>query len=125
MVVTKKTQLKTNLPLWQRIAAFFSFVALASALLAPSALLAEEVRTGKLGGLCTITSVASGDQTDGDSADLPVHCDACAASGGVLPEGSKPSVVVAAKQTGVAAGLLLHLPAHIDGLPPSRGPPAI
>ena len=121
----QKSQLKRTLPLWRRIAAFFSFLALASALLAPSALLAQDVRTGKLGGLCGASLLTSGDLADAGDALLQVHCDACSASFGALPEGFSQSVVVAAKQTGAAVGSLADLPAHMEGLPPSRGPPAI
>ena len=37
-----------------------SFLAVVSALIAPASMLAEEVRTGKLGGLCSLSKAVDG-----------------------------------------------------------------
>jgi hypothetical protein len=114
---------KLKLPLWQRIAAFFSFVALASALLAPSALLAKEVRTGKLGGLCGTSSVLIGDQGAADAASPQSHCDACGSSGAVLFHGAKQPFADAAEQVTLKADGKREVLAR-EGEPACiRGPP--
>ena len=100
---------------------FLSFVAVLSALIAPASMLAEEVRTGKLGGVCLVNN-AGGDTGD-DTAPSNAHCDACGSLVFVLPPyaaqplPSDPGLQV--------AGVLLSfdLAARISGLPPSRGPP--
>lgn len=123
MNVHAKSPLKLTLPMWQRIAAFFSFLALASALLAPSALLAEEVRTGKLGGLCGFSSVASGVQGDADSDAVQTHCNACGSSAAVLFQVVKRFVADTLEQVTLKAGGQREVFAR-EGEPAwIRGPP--
>ena len=109
--------------MWQRIAAFFSFLALASALLAPSALLAEEVRTGKLGGLCGASSFSSGEQGDADAALPQTHCDLCGSSQSLLLPRVKQPFVDAAQQVTRKAGEQRGLFASLAELASIRGPP--
>ena len=109
------------LPLWKRVAAFLSFVAVLSALVAPAAMLAEEVRTGKLGGVCLVNTSLD---VSGDAVPAGSHCDSCGSLAFVLP----PFVVQALPSNpGHHVGdvlLSFDLAARISGLPPSRGPPS-
>ena len=109
--------------MWQRIAAFFSFVALASALLAPSALLAEEVRTGKLGGLCGISGVSGAEQGDADGAPPQNHCDACGSSAKVLFQVVKHAVADTSVQGTFRAGGQREVFPHASEPACIRGPP--
>jgi hypothetical protein len=92
-------------------------------LLAPVSMLAEDVRTGQLGGLC---SVAGGNQPGNDDASpANGHCALCGSTGlGLLPlyqVDAGPAVVsamVVAFQNGVRS-------AALSGLPFSRGPPVL
>ncbi|MBC7610498.1 MAG: hypothetical protein H7228_13165 [Polaromonas sp.] len=77
--------------LWVRFAAFLTFVAVVSAWVAPWSMLAEDVRTGKLGGVCSLTAPVSGISSVGNAgnSDAPAgsqHCDVCASSGLALPQ---------------------------------------
>ena len=108
--------------MWQRVAAFFSFLAIAGALLAPGSMLAEEVRTGKLSGLCAASTSAA----DAGIADIlaeNTHCDSCGSLAFTLPSFTaqglcgKPDGRIS--QVRPAFGLAVL----VAGLPPSRGPP--
>ena len=128
-----KNPSKLKLPMWQRVVAFFSFLALASALLAPSAMLAEEVKTGKLGGLCSVANSSGywpGSENafgvgSGDALQTGVHCDLCSPSSlallpsclALVPAQSTPKPVTFFGRAGVVS-------ATIPGLPPGRGPPS-
>lgn len=114
--------------MWARLAAFLSFLAVLSALLAPVSMLAEEVRTGKLGGLCGASKTSSTinlDAGDGGAAQAGLHCDWCASLGTALPP-LPVSVIPCFPGQQVAT---LDYPAHtavtVTGLPFSRGPPAL
>ena len=79
-------------PLWSRFAAWLAFLAVFSALLAPVATLAEDVRTGQLGGLC---SVAGSNQAGSDDASpAGGHCDLCGSAGLGLPRSTGPMQVL-------------------------------
>lgn len=110
-------------PLWARLAAWLGFVAVFAALLAPVSMLAEDVRTGQLGGLC---SAASGAQPAGDDASpANGHCDLCGSGGLVLPPLEQAATCSA---TVTAMALVFDdavRSAHSPGLPFSRGPPAV
>lgn len=117
-------------PLWARFAAWLGFLAVFSALLAPVSMLAEEVRTGKLGGLCSVASQASsagalGSSGTDDASLTTGHCDLCGSLGLGLPPLPQTKVVSAA----VTAMAVVHddavRSASSPGLPFSRGPPAI
>lgn len=117
-------------PLWARFAAWLGFLAVFSALLAPVSLLAEEVRTGKLGGLCSVGAVAGtaggldGAGTD-DTSLSAGHCELC----GSLNLGLPPPRSTDLPSTAVTAMAIVFQDAvrsaSSPGLPFSRGPPAL
>jgi hypothetical protein len=112
--------------LWARFAVWLSFLAVLSALAAPASLLAKEVRSGKLGGLCSASQgMGSPQQGDAEETLHAGHCDLCSASALLLP----PSHVSArwtdpARQL-VRVAALAHHARLVTGLPFSRGPPAL
>jgi hypothetical protein len=116
----------STLPLWKRFAAFLSFLAVLAALVAPASMLAEEVRTGKLGGVCMVNTAAntavdgSGDVTPKGS-----HCDMCGSFALVLPPFGAQAIPSQPGQQVAGIDLPFDLAAAISGLPPSRGPPAL
>lgn len=114
---------KLKMPIWQRIAAFFSFVALISALLAPSAMLAEELRTGKLGGVCQVNTAVDAGSTD--TALAAEHCDSCSSLAFVTPAFTSQNLPGLSGQMVIGVPLPFDLAARISGLPPSRGPPSL
>ena len=113
----------STLPLLKRIAAFLSFVAVMSALIAPAFALAEEVRTGKLGGVCSVSTSLGGGGSSGDAAPVGSHCDSCGSLAFALPPFAAPALP--SKPSHNVAGVVLSfdLAALVEGLPPSRGPP--
>lgn len=117
-------------PLWARFAAGLGFLAVLSALLAPVSMLAEEVRTGKLGGLCSVGAVASAsgvmDDTGTDDTSLNTgHCDLCGSLGLGLPP-LLPTDVFPAAVTAMAVVFQDAVrSASSPGLPFSRGPPVL
>jgi hypothetical protein len=117
-------------PLWARFAAWLGFLAVFSALLAPVSLLAEDVRTGKLGGLCSVASQtgaagAPGSSGSDDSSLTTGHCDLCGSLGlGLLPLPQTEVVSAAVTTTAVVFDDAVRS-ASSPGLPFSRGPPAI
>ena len=114
------------LPLWKRIAVFLSFLAVVSALVAPAAMLAEEVRTGKLGGVCLVNTAAN-TAVDGSGDVTPTgsHCDLCGSLALVLPPFTAQTILSQPGQQVAGIDLPFDLAAAISGLPPSRGPPAL
>lgn len=106
------------LSLWRRVAAFLSFLAVLSALIAPATMLAEEVRTGKLGGICLVN-------TGGDTAPASSHCDMCGSFALVLPAFAVQALPSQPGQRVAGVYLPFDLAAAISGLPPCRGPPAL
>ena len=98
-----------------------------SALLAPVSLLAEQVRTGKLGGICSL-SAASGKVADAGSGDTPhagSHCDLCGGPGWLLPPLVVRAIACVAGQQVAGAALPADVAVRPPGLPFSRGPPAL
>ena len=98
-----------------------------SALIAPASMLAEEVRTGKLGGVCNVFASLSG-QGDGDAGSASQtgnHCDLCSSPSLVPPP--LHSVAAHGLPTGdhlAAFDRGIVLSAAVPGLPPGRGPPS-
>jgi len=112
--------------LWRRLATFLSFLAVLSALVAPSSMLAEEVRTGKLGGLCLVnTASATAADMAGDAAQAGSHCDMCGSFALFLPPFTAQTLPTQPDQQLAGIDLSFDLAARISGLPPSRGPPAL
>ncbi len=116
--------------MWTRLATWLSFLAVAAALWAPVSMLAQDVRTGKLGGVCTVNTfgAASADGTapaDGDAAQSGMRCDLCGSLALVLPVLPAVAVPCFAGNEVVAADFPAASSAAIPGLPFSRGPPAL
>jgi hypothetical protein len=114
--------------LWVKVASWLGLLAVFSALVAPATMLAEEVRTGKLGGLCSAQSrVASDPASSGETAlQAGTHCDWCSSVG------LAPPPLLSLAMLSMAPGPCLGLPdspanraASITGLPFSRGPPLL
>lgn len=124
--VSNLPSLRSTLPLWRRVAAFLSFLAVLSALVAPAAMLAEEVRTGKLGGVCLVNTAAN-TAVDGSGDVTPTgsHCDMCGSFALVLPPFTAQAIPSQPGQQVAGIDLPFDLAAAISGLPPSRGPPAL
>jgi hypothetical protein len=102
-----------------------------SALLAPVSMLAEEVRTGQLGGLCSVGSaVAAASGMDGSGSDDPAalaagHCELCGSLGLGLPPQQHADSFPAAVTAMAAVFQDAVRAASSPGLPFSRGPPAL
>jgi hypothetical protein len=115
--------------LWARIAAFLSFLAVMSALVAPVSMLAEEVGTGKLGGICTVNTAAQGspdgDYAGGSSTKAGSHCELCGSLGLALPPLPVASVPCDPGTQVADAWAPAHRAESVSGLPFSRGPPAL
>ncbi len=117
-------------PFWARFAAWLGFLAVFSALLAPVSMLAEEVRTGKLGGLCSagaVTAMAGALDGSGsdDSSSTASHCELCGSLGLGLPPLQQAEVFPAAVTAMAAVFHDAVLSASSPGLPFSRGPPSL
>jgi hypothetical protein len=112
--------------LWARFAAGLSFLAILSALAAPVSLLAQDVGSGKLGGLCYAEPVTvSTLQGEPESSHPGGHCSLCASSGlAPLPLAVFSQAPILSYQLA-----LLMVPsdreAIVIGLPFSRGPPVL
>ena len=115
------------LAVWARLAAFLSFLAVLSALLAPVSMLAEEVRTGQLGGICGVKAASSGnpDSGSGDAPQPGSHCDLCGALGWALPPLTISVSPCFAGQQVAAADFPADATTAVTGLPFSRGPPTL
>ena len=113
-----------------RLAAFLSFLAVLLALLSPISRLAEEVRSGKLGGVCspnTQTASTPDAGTSGESG-TPVtssHCDVCGSLAFALPLLAVVTIPSFPGSHVAAATLPVDVAASSIGLPFSRGPPAL
>ncbi len=121
-LVFNQSSSSPTLPLWKRIAAFLSFVAVLAALVAPSVTLAEEVRSGKLGGICLVNTAMDG---SGEGAPLGSHCDSCSSLAFAMPAFTVQTLPSRPNQQLAGIDLPFDLAAAISGLPPSRGPPAL
>lgn len=121
-LIVYRNSIPLTSPLWKRVAAFLSFVAVLLALVAPAITLAEEVRTGKLGGLCLANKAAG---NNGDVTPAGPHCDTCGSLAFVLPPFAQQALPSQPSQHVAGADLPFDLAARISGLPPSRGPPAL
>lgn len=110
-----------------RLGAFLSFLAVLAALLAPLSLLAEEVRTGKLGGICSASTALAGHGDDGPG-QAPFahgHCNGCGSSVLALPPLPASGIPCFPGFEVADLALPADLPATITGLPFSRGPPRL
>ena len=98
-----------------------------SALWAPVSMLAQDVRTGQLGGICSVnTDLASTSGAgSGDAPQTGAHCDLCSSPGWVLPPLAAFTIPNCPGQQVAAADFSANLATAIPGLPFSRGPPAL
>ena len=96
-----------------------------SALLAPVSLLAEEVRTGKLGGICSLRADSDNiaDGGAGQALNAGTHCDLCGAPGWLLPPLAVCAIPCFAGQQVADADFPADVAVRPPGLPFSRGPP--
>ena len=109
-----------------RVATWLGLLAVLSALVAPATRLAEEVRTGKLCGLCSAQSLVAGNPASGGDAALQAgsHCDWCSSAGLAPPPLWALAVLPTAPTGHVAEGKFSADPAaSVTKLPFSRGPP--
>jgi hypothetical protein len=124
------TNTATARPLWARLAAWGGLLAVFSALLAPVSMLAEDVRTGQLGGVCGAGSAAAftgaqgGTGSDESPLAASMHCDLCCSFALGLPP-HHPSGHTAAIPEMVAVFDATFQHTYSLGLPFSRGPPAV
>jgi hypothetical protein len=108
------------------VAAFLGFLAVLSALVAPASMLAEEVRTGQLGGIChVLNAFPDGTSDTGDAPQAGAHCDLCGALGWALPPTAVAAIPCFAGQQVALVDFPSDVAATIPGLPFSRGPPAL
>lgn len=112
------------------MAAWLGFLAVLSALLAPVSMLAEEVRTGKLGGICTVATASTGSQPasggEGEhQAGSGSHCDWCGSSGVMAAHWPVSAYFPSLDHSVSAVALATVFPASPLGLPFSRGPPPV
>ena len=108
-----------------RLGVFLSFLAVLAALLAPLSLLAEEVRTGKLGSICSASGALAGHGDDGAGQAPPAHshCDWCSSLGLALPPLPVSRIPCFPGFQVADLALSVDPAAAITGLPFSRGPP--
>lgn len=113
--------------MWARLAAWLGFLAVLSALAAPVSMLAEEVRTGQLGGLCSAgkAPAAQADADEGAALQAGAHCDWCGSMGLALPPLPLAVVSFAPADSQLAVQAFAPRGAFDTGLPFSRGPPAL
>ena len=128
--VTHPAPARQRPSLWARIAAFLSFLAVVSALVAPVSMLAEEVRTGKLGGICSLNTGSQGNQDGADTGSGSVsktgsHCELCGSLGLALPPLPLASIPCDPGSSVADASAPAHRAESVSGLPFSRGPPAL
>lgn len=95
-------------------------------------MLAQDVRSGKLGGICTLSNLAASSAELGDlgglgNGDAPAdsHCDLCGLLGLVLPALPVASLPCDPGTQVADASSPAHLAESVPGLPFSRGPPAL
>ncbi len=112
--------------MWIRFAACFSFLAVLAALAAPVSLLAQDVASGKFGGLCYAEPVLDVlQQGETEAAHPGAHCSLCASTGlALLP------LAVFTQAPVLSYELALRMAPSdraviVSGLPFSRGPPVL
>lgn len=119
---------RPTLPIWKRLAAWLAFLAVLSALWAPVSMLAQDVQTGKLGGICSVNTASShagSDSTDDDAASTGLRCDLCGSMGLVLPPLAAAPAPCFSGTVVAVADVPASIGAAVPGLPFSRGPPLL
>ena len=110
------------------MAAFLSLLAVASALFTPVAQLVEDVRTGRLGGVCSAgKSAVAGTGSGlalGTTAEEHAHCDLCGSLALALPPITAQPIPTKPNRLLARAAPPSELARFGLGLPYSRGPPS-
>ena len=108
-----------------------AFLAVLSALWAPVSMLAQEVRTGQLGGICSAGAGwhdDAGSDANSNPGSAPgqsaAHCEMCGALGWALPPLVVSVLPSFAGQQVAAQDVPAALTPAVTGLPFSRGPPS-
>ncbi|WP_309679325.1 DUF2946 family protein [Polaromonas sp.] len=127
MTCHRPSAARLPLTVWARLAAWLGFLAVLSALAAPVSMLAEEVRTGQLGGLCSAGKALAAKADAGEGAALQAggHCDWCGSMGQALPPLPLAAVFCASADSRLALQAFAPRAAFDTGRPFSRGPPAL
>ena len=118
---------RSVLSVWSRWVACLGMVAVVAALWAPVAMLAQEARTGVLGGVCSASagSDSHADPTASTTPHAAMHCDLCCTA--LLPLPQLPASVIPSVPGPHVA--VADVPAHwatvVAGLPFSHGPPTL
>ena len=107
-----------------RFAAFMSLLAVASALFGPLAQLAQDVQTGRLGGVCNASKAFAAAGQTGDAASEHAHCELCGSFAIALPPTPTAAIPSYAGQPVALAQPPSELARFGLGLPNSRGPPS-
>ncbi len=125
--VPNRPSSRSPISVWARLAAFLSFLAVLSALLAPISMLAEEVRTGQLGGICHFNAGADShsDAGSGEAPQAGAHCDLCGLLGWALPPLAVAAIPCFAGQQVAVVDFPADIATAVTGLPFSRGPPVL
>lgn len=110
--------------LWTRFAAALSLLCVLSALLAPLSMLAQDVQSGRFGGVCSVDA-ASGGHADDGTAPGARHCELCASAGLALPPSRAAAVPLIATHKTVAQASVSAFGTAVAGLPFSRAPPTL
>ena len=110
--------------LWVRLAAFLSFLAVAAALFTPVAQLAEDVRTGRLGGVCSAVKSAVAGNAVSEAAEDHAHCDLCGSLALALPPMTAQPIPTQPNHRLALATPPSELARFGLGLQYSRGPPS-
>ena len=105
------------------LALWLSLLALLSALLAPAAVLAQDMRTGKWTGLCSAGMASAQDQHLAD--DDAGHCGLCVLAGLALPMPAGPDFAGELEAVIAQSWVAFDLHATPLGQPAIRGPPAL
>ena len=101
-----------------------------SALVAPVSMLAEEVRTGKLGWICTVNTASQGSPDGADvggsgGSKTGSHCELCGSLGLALPPLPVASIPCDRGTQVADTSAPAHRAESVSALPFSRGPPAL
>ena len=98
-----------------------------SALVAPVSMLAQDVRAGKLGEICSVNTAAASDSdsSDGSPAQAGTHCDLCGSVGLALPALQVAAIPCFPGTQVATVDFPADASAAVPGLPFSRGPPSL
>ena len=118
---------RPTLAVWARFAACLSFLAVLAALWAPVSVMAEDVRSGQLSGVCSVTSDLANALGNGagDGSQSGSHCELCASLGWYSPPLAVLFIPSFPGQQVAVVDFPANLSAAIPGLPFSRAPPAL